>query len=373
MNAEHTTNVKENAATLQDFPELLEEMLTQQPKMSREIFKYVLDFVADIARRSPEELFFPSMMTNDDIREKMQLIRQDYMQKRPIKCPRCGCEKVHSKGNYRNGRKRWLCTKCKRSFNDFTGTVFGYIHKLDEMTTYLETDFFLGTAVQTAADELHVDHRTVFAWRHKFATALKNLLGKLPNEFVSVVEFFQKISLKGSHHQPGNQYKNPKVKIMKLKGERFVNGFACTDDNHRCSIQLMSFGTSIKDRIGERYLKQNVRAKKRVVVASDGKLAMISKGLKRGRGRIEREGRGKAFCDNWKNLEAPNTFFNITKCWRMKFRGVATKYQDNYFATISWIAAHFQDDNWLIKLLQELLSNCNAVREYNILKNLKLE
>lgn len=333
----------------------------------------LLNFVAELAQRDAAELAFSYKLTRSELRALLLQEQQELTQNRPIKCVHCGHEHLHSKGHYHDGRRRWLCLKCHRSFNDFTGTIFGYIHKINEMVKYLETDFFNGTAVATVADKLDVDPRTVFAWRHKLATALRKLLNNLPDEFISIIEFFKKISLKGSHHKPGNNYKKTTVKIKKLNGQRFVNGFASTDDGEHCSIRLMTYGTAITNKAGERFLKRCVRGEKRVVVSSMSRLLKIGAGLKRGKRRIE-VGKGEeGFCHKWKSLANSRKILHIAQSWGMKFRGVATKYLNNYFATISWIATHFREPNWLKKLLQLLLSNRAAVREYTRLRDLKLE
>lgn len=334
----------------------------------------VLEFIGKLAHQDDNELTFSPKLTRIEVRAKLLQILREQGINRPTKCIYCGHEHVHSKGLLKDGRRRWLCCKCHRSFNDFSGTVFSYINKINEMVKYLETDFFLGTALLTAADTLDVDARTVFAWRHKLGTALRKQLGDLPDKFVSVVEFFEEISLKGAHHAPGRVYKNPKVNIEKLYGQRYVNGFVSTDDTEHYSIRLMSYGATINNNIGERFLKKCVRANKRIVVSPMGSLAKVGEGLKRGKRRIERcRKEGGALCEKWKDLANSRTFFQITQIWGIKFHGVATKYLNNYYATISWITTHFREPNWLKKFLQELLSNRDAVREYNYLRFLKLE
>lgn len=334
----------------------------------------VLNFTSKLASSKRKKFVFSMKLTKSELRTKLQQIQHEHQNKRPKKCVHCGHEHLHSKGHYRDGRRRWHCTKCHRSFNDFTGTVLGNIHKIKEMVRYIETDFFQGTAVHKAAEKLQVDERTIFAWRHKIGSALQHLLGILPNECVSVVDFSQEISLKASHHTPKTNYKNPKVKIESLNGEHFINGFVTTDDGGHFNIQLVCFGNKVTDKVGEHFLKRCVWTKKRVIVSEQSKLAELGQGLKRGKRRIVVKGHGGgALCEQWKNLESPRLFFYISQFWGMKFRGVATKYQNNYYATISWITTHFCESNWLENLLSELLSNRDAVRKYQELRNLKLE
>lgn len=87
------------------------------------------------------------------------------------RCPRCSCPRVHRHGSF-SGRQRYLCTGCRRTFSDTTGTPAAYIKKLHLWPAYgwgMEE----GESLRAAADRLGVHPSTAFRWRHLVLDALR--------------------------------------------------------------------------------------------------------------------------------------------------------------------------------------------------------
>lgn len=292
----------------------------------------------------------------------------------PIKCKHCGHEKVRSKGLYKGGR-RYTCNKCGKTFNDLTGTAFAGIHKMEQMMEFFETDFFNGTAVRIVSNRMELDHRTVFYWRHKLATALKFLTEEMSASIVSMVEITKKINLKGSMHKSGQRYQHdPEIDVWEWHDQRFISGVVANDLGHNSYMRIVEVGGRLDELKSAALLRRWVGERKRVVVPQGGVMKRVMGRLRRGKRRVvEAVERGGGVCDRWKNLSNARAILDVALNWGIKFHGVATKYLDNYCSIISWFVAHFDERNWFEKLLEKILLNRNVTDEYRKRKKVKVE
>lgn len=87
-------------------------------------------------------------------------------------CPRCGSVDVQRWGR-RNGRQRYRCKDCVRTFNDLTGTPFAHSRRpWDLWLAYAEL-MLKGTSIRDCAKELGISIGTSFRWRHAILRGLQ--------------------------------------------------------------------------------------------------------------------------------------------------------------------------------------------------------
>lgn len=93
---------------------------------------------------------------------------------RPNSCPHCNDSKFTSYGNV-NGRKRYMCKNCNKTFGDYSNTAFSNIKKIDKFLLFKNILFTEGIMpLQTFCKRVGISIQTSFDWRHKLIASLKD-------------------------------------------------------------------------------------------------------------------------------------------------------------------------------------------------------
>lgn len=87
------------------------------------------------------------------------------------RCPHCSTGDAAPWGGY-SGRRRYRCRGCQSTFSDFTGTPFAYLKRLDAWPAYLPC-LCLCASVRLAAKLCRIHRDTAFRWRHRFLGAIR--------------------------------------------------------------------------------------------------------------------------------------------------------------------------------------------------------
>ncbi|MGF9711426.1 IS1595-like element ISPana1 family transposase, partial [Paenibacillus naphthalenovorans] len=93
--------------------------------------------------------------------------------KEGFECPHCSSEHVVRFGKY-NGRQRYRCKCCGKTFTDTTNTVLYRTRKGNEWITFVDC-MFKGYSLRKSAEVVGVTWVTLFYWRHKLLNALKQM------------------------------------------------------------------------------------------------------------------------------------------------------------------------------------------------------
>jgi transposase-like protein len=245
-----------------------------------------------------------------------------------VRCPRCGAARTHRWGTFQD-RQRYRCAGCRRTFSDLTGTPAAYTKRL-ALWPALGALLADGVSVRRTAAILRVHPCTAFRWRHAILRALRECDGEVLTGWIEFTSLRFMFSEKGSRDlrrparrrgwRPGPGGEARTVHVM----------VACDRAGHRVAAAsgpslhpphrgaLEQFPT---DRIGPRP----------TLVAEQGRYGPI--------GRLARS-RGGMFHDaRWGGGRRPRTLVHVgtahanaarLRCWLMRFRGVATRYLQNY-------------------------------------------
>jgi transposase-like protein len=83
-------------------------------------------------------------------------------------CVHCSAEQIVLHGKDKNGRQRFRCRACRRTFNILTGTPMARARKPEKWGCYLSymTDHVSVRKIVVAG--IGVNHTTVWRWRHRF-------------------------------------------------------------------------------------------------------------------------------------------------------------------------------------------------------------
>lgn len=87
-------------------------------------------------------------------------------------CPHCGGDDIRRWGRA-NGKPRYRCVACARTFNPLTGTPLAGLHYPDRWPDQAKA-LIAGETIAKAAERCGVDYTTAFRWRHRFLAALNH-------------------------------------------------------------------------------------------------------------------------------------------------------------------------------------------------------
>lgn len=123
-----------------------------------------------------------------------------------LECPHCGGSHIVKFGHAPNGRQRFRCKECGRTFVLTTGTVLYYTHKkLDAWKGFIGC-MMDKKPLRRCAGACKIHLRTAFFWRHKILDTLRQMMDTVTlNGVVEADETFQLVSFKGNHRKATRQ------------------------------------------------------------------------------------------------------------------------------------------------------------------------
>jgi transposase-like protein len=128
-------------------------------------------------------------------------------------CPHCGGDDVRSWGKAQ-GRPRYRCANCRKTFNPLTGTQLAGLHYQDRWRDQAQA-LINGESLARAAERCNVDITTAFRWRHKFLSAL-NLDKSLGlSALLNAEEAFILQSFENNRSAKGRRSDLPKISLKR--------------------------------------------------------------------------------------------------------------------------------------------------------------
>ena len=234
-------------------------------------------------------------------------------------CPRCRCEYV-TKAGVHNGRQVYKCKNCKYQFRETAKSLVYYSHKYYLLVDYIKC-MLEGKSLRACASEVGISLPTSFRWRHKILAAIQGLEGGI--NFSGITETDELLL---QYSEKGRRYKtleekeqamktvHPNVAVLVMTDREGNLLFKHTGEN---KVQNSQIKEELKRRVSENNLicfKPNDEFKQAVMESPSKKVI------------VRRKTKGLAIYSV--NLaEKKITNFLV---WMMRFRGVATKYLQNY-------------------------------------------
>ena len=234
-------------------------------------------------------------------------------------CPRCRCEYV-TKAGVHNGRQVYKCKNCKYQFRETAKSLVYHLHKYPLILDYLKC-MLEGKSLRACASEVGISLPTSFRWRHKILSAIQGLEGGI--NFSGITEADELLL---QYSEKGRRYKtleekeqamktvHPNVAVLVMTDREGNLLFKHTGEN---KVQNSQIKEELKRRVSENNLicfKPNDEFKQ-AVMESPSKKVMV-----------RRKTKGLAIY-SVNVAEKKITNFLV---WMMRFRGVATKYLQNY-------------------------------------------
>ncbi|MFA6940584.1 MAG: transposase [Clostridiaceae bacterium] len=85
-------------------------------------------------------------------------------------CPHCGSKDINKFGFF-NGKQRYRCKECRKTFNLYTKTLLSWSHYKDKWESFIET-MGKDMSLRQAEQQIGVSYSALFYWRHKIMSIL---------------------------------------------------------------------------------------------------------------------------------------------------------------------------------------------------------
>lgn len=167
--------------------------------MQYALFKAFFDAIPTLNTQQINALH-NALSTEDQSKPQSNLkdsIEQKFSEK--PRCPQCASDQVKRWGSS-DGRQRYRCKSCQKTFNAFTGTPLARLRHPEKWQTYLNGMSHSKT-LRAAAYECDVTLTTSFRWRHRFLAVLEDDQGSNLGDIVEVDETFLPESFKGQRSE----------------------------------------------------------------------------------------------------------------------------------------------------------------------------
>jgi len=234
-------------------------------------------------------------------------------------CPRCRCEYV-TKAGVHNGRQVYKCKNCKYQFRETAKSLVYYSHKYYLLVDYIKC-MLEGKSLRACASEVGISLPTSFRWRHKILAAIQGLEGGINFSGITETdELLLQYSEKGRRYKTSEEKEqamktvHPNVAVLVMTDREGNLLFKHTGENR---VQNSQIKEELKRRVSENNLicfKPNDEFKQAVMESPSKKVI------------VRHKTKGLAIY-SVNVAEKKITNFLV---WMMRFRGVATKYLQNY-------------------------------------------
>ncbi|WP_315077495.1 IS1595 family transposase [uncultured Clostridium sp.] len=267
-------------------------------------------------------------------------------------CPHCENHEISRNGKF-NGKQRYICKTCNKTFTDFTYSP-RYNSKKDNSKWILYAKCMInGYSLRKCAEIVGISLPTSFYWRHKILEAIRNFTGVgSVGGVVEADEAFFKESFKGNHSR------STTFTMPRRPHKRWVKGSRSSEDEPRrrrisrnqvCVLCAMDREGNIitelicKGRMTHEDLRRLFadRIEDQSILCTDSHKSYIrfAEGLDITLKQIKR-GRHK---EGVYHIQHINAFHSKLKKWMDMFNGVSTKYLSNYMYWLKWLQIFNQE------------------------------
>jgi transposase-like protein len=239
-------------------------------------------------------------------------------------CPHCHNKSIIKWGNYQ-GRDRYKCNKCNRTFTAFTGTPIHNIKKKelwDKFGDELFNDQYF--TIKELAKRIGISEATAFDWRHK-------LLGSLDgfgSEFAGITEMDDVWVLYSQKGRKGLDYSRKRGGSHRQGDNNFqAKLLITTDRENTIDMSVVRIGR-LKEKDIERAVGEKISKDVTLVSDKHPSIASFAKEAKIEHVTFKAEDHVK---DSVHHVQKINNIASRFKTIiNHKLRGVSTKYLQNY-------------------------------------------
>ena len=287
-------------------------------------------------------------------------------------CPHCLCSNIIKFG-HRNGKQRFLCKGCGRTFMYTTNTIMQNSHYSRSVWSDFIRDTVTGISLDESAEKYSFSHTTAFNMRHKILMTLQDHIENNPVELSGVVELDETFVLESQKGTP-----------IQDSAERTARKHGAKAQKPGISNEYVAICTGVQRDGGVVATSVNRAKPSKTELESvfDGHIAqdtlLLTDGLRSynvfssisGCSVLDVNAEEK---EGFLNLNTVNSLHSFIKETYKQYRGVATKYLNRYNALFSVM---FRAAKGLANSLFNIFAStgntvcphtCEDVRVYNLL------
>lgn len=262
-------------------------------------------------------------------------------------CPHCNS--IHIKRNGHKGNvQRYLCNDCHKTFTIRTNTITTSSKKsFETWNKYIEC-MMNAYSVRKSAEICEINKDTAFIWRHKILDALQNMATSVKlNGIIEADETFFSISFKGNHKKsvfvmPRKSHKRGKETHLRGISHEKVCVPCAINRNGLSIAKIANLG-----RVNTKALHKTYgnRIEKGSILCTDVMNAYIPFAASNDLELIQLK-TGKAKKGIY-HIQHINSYHSTLKHFIDGFRGVSTKYLNNYLIWNNFL--NYSKETWLEK------------------------
>lgn len=269
-----------------------------------------------------------------------------------IVCPHCKSENTMKHGKY-NNVQRYRCKDCNKTFSAYTNTPMYRTKLPDKWIAFLEC-MVKGMTLRQSMEEIEVHYTTLFYWRHKILTGLMQLDFDSFDGIVEIDETYMLYSEKGKRNIKNrkSRKRGGSSKFRGISNEQ-VCILVAKDRNGHCLSKVACMGRISKEKLN---IILDKRIHNEVVLCTDAwksyKTYSKEKGLEH---YVLNTSEKKYVIKDIYHIQNVNAYHSHFKKWLDRFKGIASKYINNYLAWFNFLeeakfeAIHSRKKTMLIK------------------------
>lgn len=243
-----------------------------------------------------------------------------------LRCPRCAGHKLYRDGSA-SGLQRFRCCACGRTFNSLTGTPLAHLRLKNKWLAYCDTLLDPGSTVRGAAQDLGVHRTTSFRWRHRLLAWVKHDLQTPLRGIVEADEMYLLESQKGSRKMTRAPRKRGGHACKRGISQEQVCVLVARDREGRTHDAVTGTGPPTAAKLVE-HLKPALD--KDVLLVTDSHAAYRSFAHRHGIHHVRINVRLGQHARGAIHVQNVNSYHSRFRGWLLHFRGIATRYLDNY-------------------------------------------
>lgn len=284
-------------------------------------------------------------------------ISQEVMESRFSKgkvCPHCGEDSISRNGKY-NGKQRYICKSCRKSFTDFTNSaIYKSRSSLEKWYKYAKC-MIAGYSIRKSAQIVGINIATSFFWRHKILDCLKafNGIGHVDG-VVEADEIFFAESFKGT--KPSKMTRESRHRGSQVKKRGISHEQVCVataiDRQGNLIMELLCKGRMTSNNLNKLY-DGRIGENSIICIDSHKSYNKFARDLSLDHKRIP-SGKHK---EGIYHIQHINSIHSKLKRWMRTFNGVSTKYLSSYMCWFKWIELSGSDKD-AIKIKNFIVQSC---------------
>lgn len=266
---------------------------------------------------------------------------------RPV-CPHCGSLKVVKNGRH-SGTQRFICRDCGKSFGWSSGSFFNHCRKeISQWFKYVEC-FMDRLPLRECARRCGISLDTAFKWRHRLLDSLQKIHRSIKLAgVVEADEVYFSISYKGSRKLPPQADREPKKRGMRSTKRGLSNEKVCVPT----AVNLEGKSTGVVCNLGKpttgnlkAALGSKILPGSTLVTDSLGGYPSLAESCEAKHVQIPSKKHKKGIF----NIQLINYYHSALKgMTNIRFRGVATKYLNNYIVYNNFVT--FAKESFMEKI-----------------------